>query len=97
MTNASTLVHYLHGQYLIEKARAASNQHKKDSQKAGSKKRKLKNIVFLVYCNRNTKDYPLIFNCEWKHLFLDALLPANQSSFQQIQINDINIFDKAYS
>ena len=49
VTNASTLVHYLHGQYIIEKACAASNQHKKDSQKGVGKKRvKLKNIVFRV-------------------------------------------------
>ena len=37
--------------------------------------------------------YPLIFNGEWKHLFLDAILPSNHKLYPQIQINDINIFD----
>ena len=49
----------------------------------------------MVHINRNTTDFPLIFNSEWKYLFLDALLPANNPSLQklEIQINDINIFD----
>ena len=77
--------HYLHAQYLIEKARSDCFDD--------DKKSKLKNIVFLIYMSRNDP-YPLIFNGEWKHLFLDSILPSNHKLYPQIQINDINVFDK---
>ena len=82
------LVHYLHAQYLCEKARAAAQ---KPNQNQGNG---AKNIVFLIYMSRQSP-YPLIFNREWKHLFLDALLPADHQMFPQIPVNDINVFEKA--
>ena len=86
--NNEQLVHYLHAQYLIEKARAAA----RGSSRQKEEKQSMRNIVFLIYMSRQTP-YPLIFNREWKHLFLDALLPADHQMFPQIQVNDINVFD----
>ena len=84
VTNEDQLVHYLHAQYLIEKARGSFRRNVNRGPK--------RNIVFLIYMSRQAP-YPLIFNREWKHLFLDALLPADHDRAPEIQINDINIFD----
>eukprot|EP01084_Bolivina_argentea_P292108 502120_1 len=85
------VTHYLHAEYLTEQARRAVIRAL-ESETNNNKNIYPKNIVFLIHMTRE-KPYPLIFNRTWKHLFLDALLPADHPRFLQIQISDINIFD----
>ncbi|ETO26772.1 hypothetical protein RFI_10362 [Reticulomyxa filosa] len=92
-----TLMHYLHAQYLIEKAFVLCD----DIGQQNSNNDKKKTLVMLYRtdpereCVKNDKDVrqmnPLLFCNLWKHVFVDALLPANDA--KQIQINDCNIFD----
>ncbi|ETO10528.1 hypothetical protein RFI_26849, partial [Reticulomyxa filosa] len=93
----SMLMHYLHTQYLVEKA--YTNQLK--ANKENKTVEVLKTLIMLIYSNRvqtQSKEslteplYPLIFSSMWKHVFVDALLPADY--LNEVQINDINIFDK---
>ncbi|ETN99365.1 hypothetical protein RFI_38115 [Reticulomyxa filosa] len=90
------LMHYLHAQYLIEKAFVG---HLKGSSDKSSGV--MKTLLLLIYANRvyekPSKDrnahptYPLMFSNMWKHLFVDALLPADHVN--EVQIHDINLYD----
>ncbi|ETN98043.1 hypothetical protein RFI_39478 [Reticulomyxa filosa] len=96
LMSESMLMHYLHVQYLVEKAFVA-NQKSSNETKAIRPKR---TFVMLFYSNRVASPSkgqdpvltnPLVFNSLWKHVFVDALLPAN--SLNEVQINDINVFE----
>ncbi|ETO14530.1 hypothetical protein RFI_22838 [Reticulomyxa filosa] len=93
----SMLMHYLHTQYLVEKAYTSQLKANKENKTVEV----LKTLVMLIYTNRvqtQSKEslaqpsYPLIFSSMWKHVFVDALLPADY--LNEVQINDINLFDK---
>ncbi|ETO31731.1 hypothetical protein RFI_05388 [Reticulomyxa filosa] len=93
----SMLMHYLHAQYLVEKAYTSQLKANKENKTV----KVLKTLIMLIYTNRvqtQSKEslaqpsYPLIFSSMWKHVFVDALLPADY--LNEVQINDINLFDK---
>ncbi|ETO22337.1 hypothetical protein RFI_14863 [Reticulomyxa filosa] len=106
-----TLTHYLHAQYIVEKA--YHNYLRTNEVLLQIKK----TVVMLFYryffffspflfayvyvCvyrdGPQTQippevGHPLIVSGIWKHVFVDALLPADVP--QEIQISDVNIFDK---
>ncbi|ETO06491.1 hypothetical protein RFI_30897, partial [Reticulomyxa filosa] len=107
LMHETMLMHYLHVQYLVEKA---YTNHLKT---LGSQNTdRIKTFIMLIFVNRestksskeqdnkralqnqdNSMAYPLIFNTMWKHVFVDALLPADYMN--EIQISDINISDGA--
>eukprot|EP01084_Bolivina_argentea_P027674 51421_1 len=85
----ATFIHYLHAQYLIEKAKTKSVKPN-NLENMNEERNTAKNIVFLIYMTRSNP-YPLLFNKNWQHLYCDALCRSDHPLFPEIQINDINI------
>ena len=71
-------------------------QKKQEEEKLNKYKRdRAKNhesVVFLLYNNRYSDEFPLIFINEWEQVFVE-LLPSNDEKVQAIVINDVNIYD----
>eukprot|EP01083_Nonionella_stella_P220629 789175_1 len=99
--NHDEFLRNLHVQYLIEQAKYAAKSEASANRTVANKQ-----VVVIVYMNRlitgvrskndaeavhiQSRQYPLIFNCGWRQIYCDAILPS------QIEITDLNIND-AYS
>eukprot|EP01083_Nonionella_stella_P272242 923023_1 len=90
-SSESMFAHYLHAQYLVEKARTHAIAPNIGSN-SNDERNTAKNIVFLIYMYRSNP-YPLLFSRSWKHLYCDALSVSDHTLLSEIQINDINMFN----
>ena len=62
-------------------------QKKREDEKLNGKQRDRannnKSVVFLIYNNRYSDEFPLIFSNEWKQVFVDTLLPLMMQKYKK--------------
>ena len=72
-----------------KQAKEKLNKNKRDRALANNHKP----VVFLLYTNRYSDEFPLIFDNECEQVFVDVLLPSDDEKVEAIVINDVNIYD----